>query len=160
MSYDDFSQRSDFNQRTSGLPDPEFHAEFYQDVTAKRFFAWVIDTIVIGILTALVIVFTAFLAAFIAPLVFMVIGFVYRTVTIAKNSATPGMWLMAIELRTHRGERLDTSMALLHTLAFTVSFSVVILQILSVGLMALSPQGKGLGDHLLGTAMINRISRY
>lgn len=155
MSYDTYS-----NAGPSGLPDAELHAEFYQDVMPKRFFAWVIDTLIIGILTTLVLVFTAFLTVFIAPLIFMVIGFFYRAVSISRNSATPGMRLMAIELRTHRGERLDTSMALLHTLAFTISFSVVILQIISVGLMALSPRGKGLGDHLLGTAMINRTSQF
>lgn len=153
------SFRRQSGARATGLPDPELHAGFYEDVTKKRFGAWIIDTIAIGLMTGLVIIFTAFLAAFIAPLVFLVIGFFYRTVSIARFSSTPGMRMMGIELRNSDGNRLDGSMAVLHTLGFTLSFAMFIIQLLSVGIMMTGNSGKGLTDMVLGTAMINSVAR-
>lgn len=155
----DGSFRRQNKARATGLPDPELHAGFYADVSKKRFGAWIFDTIAIGILSGLVFVFTAFLTVFIAPLVFLTVGFFYRSVSIARYSSTPGMRMMGIELRNSDGERLDGSMAILHTLGFTVSFAIFLLQLLSVGIMMTGNNGKGLTDMVLGTAMINSVAR-
>lgn len=155
----DTSSRRQKRTQATGLPDPELHAGFYEDVAKKRFGAWIIDTVVIGLLAGLVFIFTAFLTIFIAPFIFMVIGFLYRSVSIANHSATPGMRMMGIELRNSDGNRLDGSMAVLHTLGFTVSFTIFLVQLLSVGIMMTSNSGKGLTDMILGTAMINSMSR-
>lgn len=152
-----FSRQS--KARATGLPDPELHAGFYADVTKKRFGAWIIDTIAIGLLSGLVFVFTAFLTVFIAPLVFLTISFFYRSLSIARHSSTPGMRMMGIELRNSDGNRLDGSMAFLHTLGFTVSIAMFLVQLLSIGIMMTGNSGKGLTDMVLGTAMINSVSR-
>ncbi len=149
-----------FASAENGLPDPEYHAELYADVTMKRFIAWIIDTLIVGFMCLIVLPFTAFTAVFFLPLLFLVLSFVYRVITIKNRSATWGMRMMAIELRNHQGHRLDGSMAVLHTLGFFIAAGMAILQIISIVLMFTSARGQGLVDHLLGIAMINRTSRF
>lgn len=155
----DTSRNQRKRQQATGLPDPELHAGFYADVAKKRFGAWIIDTIAIGLMTGLVLIFTAFLTVFIAPFIFLVIGFLYRSVSIANHSATPGMRMMGIELRNSDGARLDGSMAVLHTLGYSLSFTIFLVQLLSIGIMLTGHNGKGLTDMVLGTAMINSMAR-
>ena len=70
----------------STLPDPDFQPEFYADVPGKRLLAFFIDTIIIIGLCVLVLPFTAFTGLFFFPLLYLVLGFAYRVVTLA-NSA-------------------------------------------------------------------------
>lgn len=141
------------------LPDPDTQAEFYADVPTKRLVAWVIDMAIIIALTLLAIPLTLFTAFFYLPFLMMVIGFVYRILTIANRSATPGMRLVAIEFRTRRGEKFDLSMAVLHTLGYTISIAMVFPQIISVILMLTSARKQGLTDMVLGSVAINRSAR-
>lgn len=140
------------------LPDPDRQPEFYDSVPAKRLFAWVVDTVLIGLLCILILPFTAFAALFFLPLLFAVISFVYRVATLAGGSATWGMRLAAIEFRTDRGERFDTGTALMHTLGYMVSFAIPILQVISVIMMLNTARGQGLTDTVLGSAALNRRS--
>ena len=140
----------------TGLPDPERHAEFYADVPLKRLIAWAIDAAIILVLTLIAVPFTAFTAIFFFPLLWLVVGLVYRIATIARRSATPGMRIMAIEFRTATGERLGLSTAALHTLIYSVAIGVFLLQAVSIILMLTTARGQSLPDHLLGTAAINR----
>jgi uncharacterized RDD family membrane protein YckC len=144
----------------SGLPDPDRHAEFYADVPVKRFIAWILDGIAILLLALLAVPFTAFTALFFFPLLWLLVGLVYRIVTIANWSATPGMRMMAIEFRTGSGARFDLQTAALHTLGYTVSMAAFPLQAVSIVLMLTTPRGQSLPDHMLGTAAINRRARY
>lgn len=144
---------------TWGLPDPHTSPEFYADVPLKRFIAWVVDAILIGILTAIAVPFTLFSGLFFLPLLFLMIGFLYRWFTITSASATPGMRLAAIEFRTAQGERFDSGAAFLHTLGYTLSVSVFPLQLVSIVLMLISDRRQGLTDHVLGTAALNRAAR-
>ena len=141
---------------THALPDPDYQADFYADVPLKRLVAFGVDTVLILILTVLVLPFTAFTGLFYFPFLAMVVGFLYRVLTIAGGSATPGMRLMAIELRNASGERLDLPQAALHTLLFTLFFSMMLPQIASIALMLTGPRAQGLHDLVLGTAAINR----
>jgi uncharacterized RDD family membrane protein YckC len=138
------------------LPDPELMPEFYAWVPAKRLAAWAVDTLLILALTAVVLVATALLTLLILPVLYAAVNIAYRTVTLARWSATPGMALMAIELRDGRGLRLDAMTAFLHTLGYTVSVLLVPLQVASVALMLITRRRQGLTDLVLGTAMINR----
>jgi uncharacterized RDD family membrane protein YckC len=138
------------------LPDPARHPGFYADVPAKRAMAWLIDTVFIAFVVAVLIPFTGFLALFILGFVYLVVSFLYRWLTIAKLSATPGMAIMGIELRDGQGRRFDGGMAFLHTLAYSMSVAFVFPQLLSVALMVLSPRKQGLTDHVLGSVAINR----
>ena len=142
-----------------GLPDPISQAEFYADVPTKRAIAWVIDTLLILAIVILLSLLTVGIGFFFFGFLLLAVGFIYRTVTLANSSATPGMRLTAIEFRTHRGERLDLPMAVLHTLGFTVSVAMVLPQIASIILMLTTPRGQGLSDMVLGTAAVNRNAR-
>jgi uncharacterized RDD family membrane protein YckC len=139
-----------------GLPDPVTEAHFYAGVTAKRLIAWLFDAVFVAILCLIVLPFTAFTALFFFPLLWLVVGFLYRWATIAGGSATWGMRLMSIELRESDGLRLSGGTAFVHTLGYTVSVAMAPLQLISVLIMLALGRGQGLTDMLLGTAMINR----
>jgi len=138
------------------LADPITQPQFYRDVAAKRFFAWVIDTIIVALVSLLIVPFTAFVAAFFFLALMGVVGFMYRVITLATGSATWGMRMMAIEIRDRHGAQLDLGQAFLHTVGYTVSWAVAPLQLISIVLMATSNRGQGLTDVVLGTAAINR----
>lgn len=143
----------------SGLPDPDYQAEFYADVPAKRALAWVIDTLIVLALVALIVLLTVGIGFFFASFLWMVIGFIYRVVTLANGSATLGMRMTAIEIRQGDGRRLDLGMAVLHTLGYALSMSFVLPQVASIILMLTGARGQGLTDLVLGTAAINRAAR-
>ena len=143
---------------TTSLPDPEIRPEFYEGVAFKRGLAWFVDTLLIGIVTAIAIPFTAFVGLFFLPLLFFVIGFLYRWVTLANGSATPGMRLFSVEFRDRDGRRFDAGLAFIHTAGFTASVAIFPLQLVSIALMLISDRGQGLTDHVLGSTAINRTS--
>lgn len=141
------------------LADPITQPQFYRDVATKRLLAWVIDTIIILLISLLIVPFTAFVAVFFIFGLMTIVGFVYRVITLATGSATWGMRLMAVEIRGAGGERLDFGQAFLHTLGYTISWAVAPAQLISIVLMATSNRGQGLTDHLMGSAAMNRKAR-
>jgi len=138
------------------LPDPDSQPQFYASVPSKRLLAWVIDTLLILLACIAILPFTAFTGLFFFPLLFLVVGFAYRLVTLANGSATWGMRIAAIELRCSDGSRFDFGTAAAHTLGYTVSISIPILQVISIVLMLTNARGQGLTDNLLGTVALNR----
>ncbi|MBN2629490.1 MAG: RDD family protein [Rhodobacteraceae bacterium] len=140
---------------TDMQPDPERHGAFYDGVLSKRLLAWVLDMVLIGLITALIVPFTAFTALFFLPMLYLVVGFVYRWVTLTGRSATWGMRLLNIEFLDRNGQRFDAATALLHTFGYSVSMAFVLPQVLSVGLMLMSARGQGLSDLVLGSVAIN-----
>lgn len=142
-----------------GLPDPDTQAEFYADVPMKRAIAWVVDVLLVFASALLISLLTIGIGFFFFGFLLLVIGFIYRTVSLANRSATLGMRLTAIELRTVRGERFDLPTAALHTLGYQVSMAVFLAQIVSIVLMLTTPRAQGLTDHILGTAAINVAAR-
>lgn len=137
-------------------PDPQTQPDFYKDVPLKRFMAWGVDAVLTFLACLVILPFTAFTGLFFFPLLFLVVGFVYRMITIANGSATWGMRLFAIELRTSQGTQLDMGGAFTHTLGYTVSWGMAPLQLISMVMMATTERGQGLSDHVLGTVMVNR----
>ncbi|MBF9032153.1 RDD family protein [Rhodobacterales bacterium HKCCE3408] len=141
---------------TRTLPDPIHQAEFYSGVPFKRLLAWLFDTIVVIAITLILGLLTiGLLWLFFVPTLF-VISFFYRWIGLTNRSATPGMRLMAIEIRNGAGLRLDSQEAMLHTLGYLVSSAIFPLQLVSVLMMATGARGQGLTDMILGTAAINR----
>lgn len=138
------------------LPDPHTQPHFYEAVPSKRLLAWIADTIVIVLACVVVLPFTAFTGIFFFPILILTIGFAYRVVTLAGGSATWGMRLFAIEFRTAQGERFDLGTAFAHTLGYSVSVALPILQVISIVLMLTTARGQGLTDHVLGTVALNR----
>ncbi len=143
-----------------GLPDPEKDAAFYQGVPAKRFVAWIIDVIVVGILAGLASlvfgVMTLGLGFILAPLIFLSLNLVYRIGMLSRHSATLGMMFTGIEFRTMEGHRFGLWHAAVHTIAYMLVFATAILQIISIVFMMLGAHGRSLPDLLLGSAAINR----
>lgn len=139
-----------------GLPDPATRPDFYDGVVLKRGVAWIADTILIALLTALAVPLTAFLGLFFLPVLYGVVSFLYRWVSLSRGSATPGMRLTAIEFRDRFGAPLDSGAALLHTTGYTLSIMIFPLLLVSIALMLISERGQGLTDHVLGTTALNR----
>jgi len=140
----------------TSLPDPDYQAEFYALTAPKRLVAWVVDSILIIVLSLVIVLLTAFVGLLIWPLLYLVIGFIYRTVTLTNSSATLGMRFAGIELRDLSGRSLNAQQAMLHTLGFTFSVAVPVLQVISIIMMLTTSRGQGLSDALLGTVMLNR----
>jgi uncharacterized RDD family membrane protein YckC len=139
-----------------GLPDPEHSPAAYAGVPFKRLVAWLIDGIAIFALTFVASVLTLGIGFLVFFGLMLLIGFVYRAISLAAASATPGMWFAGVELLNDRGERFDGTAAFLHTLGYTVSVAIPILQVASIVLMLVSARRQGLTDHILGTAAVNR----
>ena len=138
------------------LPNPDTQPEFYSSVATKRFVAWLFDIAFISLLCIVPVFLTFGAGLFFLPLIYGVISFVYRVVTIANGSATLGMRFMGIELRDAFGERMDTGKAVAHTAGYFVSMAVFIIQLISIIMMLTSARGQGLTDAFLGTVMINQ----
>lgn len=156
-----------YSDPTLTLPDPAAKPEFYAGVPMKRFLAWLFDVILLALITGLIFVITivpvalTVLGIFLYPLMFMGIGFFYRWITLSGGSATWGMRLMAIEIREANGQRLSSGTAFWHTLGYTFSVSVGVVQMVSMIMMLLSERGQGITDMVLDTAAINRpATRY
>ena len=142
------------------LPDPIAQSAFYDGVPTKRFLAWVVDIIIIALMSAVVATLPFFIGWFFYPLIFIGLSFIYRVVTIANRSATWGMRLFNIELRNREGQPLESSEAFLHSAAYMVASGFFLPQLISVVLMLISERKQGLHDFLCGTAAINKPSRH
>ncbi len=140
----------------TGLPDPEMDSQFYDKVPTRRLVAWVFDGIITFGMTFLIGVFTVGLGFFIFPLIWLTIGLIYRTITISSKSSTWGMRMVGIEFRDKDGQKLNTSLALVHTLIFTIGTGFFVVQILSIVLILSSRYGQSVQDMILGTTAINR----
>jgi uncharacterized RDD family membrane protein YckC len=138
------------------LPDPDRQPEFYQSVATKRFVAWLFDIALISLLCIVPVLLTLGVGLFFLPVIYGVISFVYRVVTIANGSATLGMRFMGIELRDAFGARMDLGKAVAHTAGYFVSMAIFLVQIVSIIMMLTSARSQGLTDSFLGTVMINQ----
>lgn len=142
------------------LPHPDYDAQFYEGVPLKRLVAWVIDAIAITLLsimsTLALGVLTLGIGFMFFPLITFAMAFVYRWLTIASASATPGMRFMGIELRTGAGDRLDATTAAMHTGLFLFLMATMIGGIATVVAIMVTARRQGLPDLILGTTAINR----
>jgi len=132
-----------------------YDPRLYDGVTIKRGIAWVFDLALIALLSALVLPFTAFTGIFFFPFLMLVVGFIYRWLTLTGGSSTWGMRMVGIRFRDNRAAPLGSGLALAHTAGYTVSIAVFPLQLISIILMLVTARGQGLSDHLLGTEAIN-----
>lgn len=142
--------------RGGGLPDPDNDAQFYSGVPAKRLVAFIIDVVLVWGMAILLSLLTLGIGFLILGFLIAAIDLIYRTVTIGSNSATLGMRMMGIELRTFGGDRFNTGHAFIHTLLFYAMLAFVVVQLVSVIMMGGSRYGRGLHDFIVGSTMINR----
>lgn len=140
----------------SALPDPQIRPEFYEGVATKRFLAWLIDVLVVAVMTGLVVLMTLFLGLFILPVIWLVLDASYRTLTLSKHSATWGHRMMGLQYRDASGARLGFEQALMVTGGYLLSIAFILPQVLSVLAVLFSAKGQNLTDMVLGTAALNR----
>ena len=135
--------------------------ELFDGVIFKRVIAFLIDAIIISVLTvvayvvvALLGILTLGLAWLLFGLVFPAVGLGYNAVTIGgKNSATLGQRMMGLEVRMWFGGKVSPLVAAFHALLFWFSL-VVFCPILLWALF--DPRKRCLHDILAGVLFINR----
>jgi len=138
------------------LPDPATHPEVYQDLIAKRFFAWLIDALLIASLVVISVFVTVFIAVFFLPVVALAISIGYRWIMLSRYGATLGMMLAAIHLRHLDGRPPDPVVCFMHASIFSLGMFFVVPQIVSVALMFATAYRQGLNDVILRTTLVNR----
>ncbi len=140
----------------ANLPHPDHSQEYYSGVIFKRLIAWVIDAMIITLLSFVLVIFTAFTAIFFLGFATLALSLIYRWATISAWSATPGMLIMSVELRNQIGGRLDGTNAFWHAALFLFFKGMIIPQLVSIAMMLFDARGQGLHDALCGVVAINR----
>lgn len=139
-----------------GHPDPDFDAQFYQGIPMKRAVAWLADSVLIGLIVLFMLPFTLFLGLLVLPALWLGVGILYRTMTLANGSATLGMRLVAIELRNRYGDRFTLAEAATHTVIYTTGIVFFLIHLISMVLMVTGAKAQGIPDHAIGSVAINR----
>ena len=143
-----------------GAFDPVARPELYDGVRTRRATAFLIDVTIVLALTTLAYVVVLILGVptlglgwLLLPLVWPAIPILYNALTLGgSHSATPGMRVMGVEMRTFDGGRMYPLLALLHGLLFWLSVTFLTPVILVVALF--TPRKQLLHDLLLGTFVI------
>ncbi|MBB5051515.1 putative RDD family membrane protein YckC [Afipia massiliensis] len=144
--------------------DPWLQPELFRGVLTKRFFAFLIDLVILSIPIILAVIFVTlfgivtlglgwFLFWLISP--FSVIwALLYYGMSLGgPNGATVGMRMMDIEMRTWTGERPYFILGAVHAVLYWVSVSFLTPLVLLVGLF--NGRRRLLHDIVLGTVFIN-----
>lgn len=141
--------------------DPVAQPQLFAGVIRKRSVAFIVDAIIILVLTVLAYVAVALLgivtlglAWLLFGLVFPAVGLGYNAITIGgPNSATIGQRMMGLEVRMWYGGKVTPLIAAFHALLFWVSL-VVFFPILLWALF--DSRKRCLHDILAGVVVINR----
>lgn len=144
--------------------DPWLQPELFRGVLTKRFFAFLVDLVILSIPIILAVLFIAlfgivtlglgwFLFWLVSP--FSVIwALIYYGASLGgPHSATVGMRIMDIEMRTWTGERPYFVLGAVHAVLYWVSVSVLTPLVVLVGLF--NGRRRLLHDFVLGTVLIN-----
>lgn len=134
----------------------------YTDVVWKRIIAHIVDTVIIALAMVPIMVFMV-LSAIVTlgllwipfALTFLAVRFVYYVAfTAGPQSATPGMRVLGIEVRTWEGGRPDVLQAAVRLGLYYASMAVLTPLILLVVLF--NAERRAAHDLLSGTVVINR----
>lgn len=115
----------------------------YEAVLPRRAFAFVVDAFLVGLLAAplaffafLLGVLTFGLGWLLIPPLFVVVALLYVAVTVGgPASATVGMRIMDLELRTRHGEGPSPVLATTHAVLFWLSVTLLTPFVLLIGLV-------------------------
>ena len=141
--------------------DRETQPELFDGILSKRIVAFVFDAILIVLLmipAALMIfilgIITIGIAWLLYPALFAIVALGYCAFTLGgRRSATPGMGLVGVEMRTWNGQKMFPLLAVMHALIFWFSCGILTPLILLVGLF--TPRRQLLHDLLLGVVALN-----
>ena len=148
--------------------DPYLHPELFEEVLARRLIAFVIDLVVITVPVAFACLFILFFGFITFGLGWLLFGLVvpgaaiwaliYFGVTMGSpESATIGMRMVDIEVRTWYGAPCYFLLGAVHAIVFWLTMSVLTPLVLVVGL--LNERRRLLHDFVLGTVVINNERR-
>ncbi len=141
--------------------DPDTQPELFEGVLSKRIVAFVVDAVLIVALlipAALVVfvlgVVTLGIGWLLYSVLFILVALGYVGLTLGgPESATIGMRMVGVEMRTWSGAPMFALLAVIHALLFWFSVSILTPFILLVGLFTRRRQL--LHDLLLGTVVVN-----
>lgn len=141
--------------------DAQTQPELFEGVLSRRIIAFVVDAVIIVALTipaALVVLVlglvTLGLGWFLFAPLFAIVALGYVAFTLGgRGSATVGMRMAGIEVRTWNGAPMFPLLAIMHSVVFWFSVSLLTPLILIVGLFTARKQL--LHDLLLGTVAVN-----
>lgn len=142
--------------------EPFAEPEFFDGVLWRRTLAYVFDLVVIGVIAAIVsvvfLVLTVLSLGLLAPLLWpflAVIPVLYSTLTIGgPHSATYGMRVFDLEVRSWTGEPPGYLQAAVKTILFYVTAGLTFLLMLLVALF--NYRHRTVHDFLAGTVVIRR----
>ena len=147
--------------------DPE-QAEYFEGVLSRRIVAFFIDAILVLGPIFLLAIFIAILGLltfglgwllfFLLSPIFVIWAIVYTGMTLGSPaSATVGMRMMDLEMRTWYGAPMYFLLGAVHVILFWITVSVLTPLILLVGL--LNARKRLLHDFLCGTIVVNNEAR-
>lgn len=158
---------------TQNAPKPSYinprrTPEYYDGVLSRRIVAFLIDCFFVYgpiILLALFIFVLGivtlglgWLLFWLLSPIFVIWALLYTATTLGgKNSATVGMRMMGLEMRTMYGGRMDFILASIHIILFYISMVALTPLVLIVGL--LNPGSRLAHDYLTGAVLINTEER-
>lgn len=148
--------------------DPVTQPEYFEGVLARRVVAFILDAIIITIpvlLTAMFIFLFGIVTLGLGWLLFWLLSpatviwvLVYYGMTLGSPaSATLGMRVMDLQMRTWYGAPAYFLLGAVHAILYWVSVSVLTPLVLLIGLI--NPRRRLLHDFLLGTVIINNEAR-
>jgi len=145
-----------------GMPDPVALPEAYEGVLWRRILAYFIDLFVIGVIAVFCWIVFAVLwvlsFGLLGPVLWFIFGLIplaYHTLLLSSpRSATLGMRLFDIELRSVTGERPGLLQALIQTAVFYITVGATCSLILL--LVLFNRHKRTLHDMLAGTVVVRR----
>lgn len=156
------------NARQPNYINPRATPEYYDGVLSRRIVAFLIDCFfvfgpivllamfifVLGIVTLGI----GWLLFWLLSPIFVIWALLYTASTLGgKNSATAGMRMMDLEMRTVYGGRMDFILASIHVILFYISIVTLTPLVLVVAL--LNPARRLAHDYLTGAVLINNEER-
>jgi uncharacterized RDD family membrane protein YckC len=144
--------------------DPAEQSELFRGVLGRRFFAFLIDLVILGVPVLLGVIFIALFGLLTLGLGWMLFwlvsplsaiwAIVYYGLSLGgPHSATVGMRVMDLQLRTYSGEPGYFLLGAAHAVLYWISVSVLTPFIVLIGLF--NRRKQLLHDLVLGTVIIN-----
>jgi uncharacterized RDD family membrane protein YckC len=141
--------------------DPDTQPDLFDGILSKRIVAFIIDAVLIvalmipaGLLVLILGFVTLGIGWLLFPPLFAVVALIYIGLTLGgPGSATPGMRIAGVEVRTWSGQKVFPLLAVMHALLFWFSIGLLTPLVLLVGLFTRRRQL--LHDLLLGVVALN-----
>jgi uncharacterized RDD family membrane protein YckC len=142
-------------------PDPLDNPALYAGIRTRRILGYIVDLLLIAVLWGMAwvaaIVLGIVTLGLLWPVLVIFVGLVplaYHTLTIASGSATVGMRMFDVEVRSWTGKRPDFGQALIMTAIYMITVWPTGLLILLVSLF--DGRARTLHDMLSGTVVVRR----